>query len=308
MSILVKNLTKQYGAQTAVNNISLTIDTGEIVGFLGPNGAGKSTTMKIATCYLPPTAGQVVVGGFDVVSHPMQVKQITGYLPEHNPLYLDLYVHEYLQFIGKLYGLRGNKLTQRIGAMIDLCGLAREQNKRIETLSKGYRQRVGLAQALIHDPKILILDEPTSGLDPNQLVEIRKLIKDISRDKTVIFSTHIMQEVQALCDRVIVINRGEIVADDTLPNLLQVSAGSQSVVVEFEGEVDSAELRQIKGVAEVAAVKPFTFRLTTTTGIDLRPEVFRFAADKNLSLVGLKLEESSLETIFHALTMPGKMK
>ena len=221
MSLQIKNLTKIYGLQKALNDISFTVNEGEIVGFLGPNGAGKSSTMKIATCYLPPTSGQVSVGGFDVVEQPMKVKQITGYLPEHNPLYLDLYVHEYLLFIGGLYGLNKQKLKARVGEMIELCGLTLEQNKKIEALSKGYRQRVGLAQALIHDPKVLILDEPTSGLDPNQLVEIRKLIKDISQNKTVIFSTHIMQEVQALCDRVVVINKGEIVADDSLDNLLR---------------------------------------------------------------------------------------
>src|SRR5690349_5480219 len=257
MSLYVKSLTKIYGQQKAVNNISFAVGEGEIVGFLGPNGAGKSTTMKIATGYLPPTEGEVVVGGFDVVENPMQVKQITGYLPEHNPLYLDLFVHEYLGFIGKLYGLRGATLQHRIGEMIELCGLTREQNKKIEALSKGYRQRVGLAQALIHDPKVLILDEPTSGLDPNQLAEIRKLIKDISKNKTVIFSTHIMQEVQALCDRVIVINKGKIMADDALTSILKRSSGKVSVVAEFEGaQVNVEELKSLKGVQAVEAVSP----------------------------------------------------
>ena len=184
MSLQIINLTKVYGAQKALNNISFDVKAGEIVGFLGPNGAGKSSTMKIATCYLPPTSGQVFVRGFDVVEEPMKVRQIIGYLPEHNPLYLDLYVHEYLAFIGGLYGLKGKALRNRIGEIVELCGLTQEQNKRIEALSKGYRQRVGLAQALIHDPEVLILDEPTSGLDPNQLVEIRKLIKAISVNKT----------------------------------------------------------------------------------------------------------------------------
>lgn len=291
-----------YGSQCAVNNISLTLREGEIVGFLGPNGAGKSTTMKITTCFLPSTSGEVKVGGFDVTQHPIEVKRITGYLPEHNPLYLDLYIHEYLRFIGRLYGMRGVALRKRVDEMIALCGLEREQNKRIEALSKGYRQRVGLAQALIHDPKILILDEPTSGLDPNQLVEIRKLIKDISRNKTVIFSTHIMQEVQALCDRVIVINRGEIVADDALSTILGSAVQTISVIVEFEGDVQVAEIQQIKGVTEVTKLKANTFRLTAPAGTDLRPEVFRFAADHHLSMVGLKLEENSLEEIFRSLT------
>lgn len=303
MSIVVTNLTKQYGQQKAVNNISFALKEGEIVGFLGPNGAGKSTTMKISTCYLPPTSGEVRVGGYNVVESPMEVKRITGYLPEHNPLYLDLFVHEYLQFIGKLYGLRGESLRKRVLEMIELCGLTREQNKKIEALSKGYRQRVGLAQALLHDPRILILDEPTSGLDPNQLAEVRKLIKDISKDKTVIFSTHIMQEVQALCDRVIVINKGEIVADDLLSDLLKASGGQTSVVVEFEGVVDAGGLNALKGVTAVQPLEGGTrFRIIAEPGMDIRPEVFRFAADRNLSLVGLRQEESSLENIFRELT------
>jgi ABC-2 type transport system ATP-binding protein len=302
MSLVIQNLTKIYGEQKAINNISFTVQTGEIVGFLGPNGAGKSSTMKIATCYLPPTSGRVLVGGFDVVEQPMLVKQITGYLPEHNPLYLDLYVHEYLAFIGGLYGLRGARLKDRTREMIELCGLTNEQNKRIETLSKGYRQRVGLAQALLHDPKVLILDEPTSGLDPNQLVEIRKLIKDISRNKTVIFSTHIMQEVQALCDRVVVINKGELVADDTLTNLLRRDGKGTTLLAEFEGNVTAQQLSALKGVRQVTVVEGFKFRITTDGETDLRPEIFRFAADNNLSLIGLKQEESSLENIFRELT------
>lgn len=302
MSLVIQNLTKIYGEQKAINNISFTVQTGEIVGFLGPNGAGKSSTMKIATCYLPPTSGRVLVGGFDVVEQPMLVKQITGYLPEHNPLYLDLYVHEYLAFIGGLYGLRGARLKDRTREMIELCGLTNEQNKRIETLSKGYRQRVGLAQALLHDPKVLILDEPTSGLDPNQLVEIRKLIKDISRNKTVIFSTHIMQEVQALCDRVVVINKGELVADDTLTNLLRRDGKGTTLLAEFEGNVTAQQLAALKGVRQVTVIEGFKFRITTDGETDLRPEIFRFAADNNLSLIGLKQEESSLENIFRELT------
>jgi ABC-2 type transport system ATP-binding protein len=303
MSLQVKNLTKIYGSQKAVNNITFNIQEGEIVGFLGPNGAGKSTTMKIATCFLPPTDGEAWVGGFNVVEKPMEVKQITGYLPEHNPLYLDLYVHEYLQFVGKLYGLRGAKLKQRVIEIIELCGLEQEQNKKIEMLSKGYRQRVGLAQALIHDPKILILDEPTSGLDPNQLVEIRKLIKMISLHKTVIFSTHIMQEVQALCNRVIVINKGEIVADDKLENILSTQSGSVGIIVQFEKDVTIDQLKLLNGVKEVYEIESLKFRVISEGTIDLRPEIFRFAADRNLSLIGLKQEEKSLENIFRDLTV-----
>lgn len=302
MSINIRNLTKVYGEQTALKDVSFTIRQGEIVGFLGPNGAGKSTTMKIATCFLPPTDGLVEVAGFNVLDHPHQVKQITGYLPEHNPLYLDLYVHEYLEFIASLYGIKGRTGRERVREMVALCGLTREQNKKIEALSKGYRQRVGLAQALIHDPKVLILDEPTSGLDPNQLLEIRKLIKDISKNKTVIFSTHIMQEVEALCDRVIVINKGEIVADDLLANLFRNRDGVKAVVAEFSGEVKEDLLSTIPGVTAVEKIDHKTFRLVSAGSADLRPEVFRFAADHNLSLVGLRQEENSLESIFHQLT------
>jgi len=301
MSLIIENLTKVYGSQKAVNNISFEVKKGEVVGFLGPNGAGKSTTMKIATTYLPPDAGRVVVGGHDVLEKPLMVKQITGYLPEHNPLYLDMYVHEYLTFVGRLNGLNLSTARERVGKMVTMCGLEREQNKKIEALSKGYRQRVGIAQALIHDPQVLILDEPTSGLDPNQLVEIRKLIRDISSEKTVIFSTHIMQEVEALCSRVIVINRGEIVADDNLTNLL----GGQKtavLVAEFEGDVQAAHLTSIPGVANVEQVGRGKFRITSAGGADIRPAVFRFAADHQLSLLGLRQEENNLEEVFRGLT------
>jgi ABC-2 type transport system ATP-binding protein len=303
MSIKISGLTKIYGQQRALDQVTFSVRESEIVGFLGPNGAGKSTTMKIATCYLPPSAGTVAVGGWDVMEHPMEARRITGYLPEHNPLYLDLYVHEYLQFVGSVYGLRGKQLKDRISNMVELCGLGREQNKRIESLSKGFRQRVGLAQALIHDPKVLILDEPTSGLDPNQLLEIRRLIKDISRDKTVLFSTHIMQEVQALCDRVVVINLGKIVADDRVENLLKASTATRILRVEFEGAIDAGVLRSIPGVLDVVVLTPTTFRLTTSPESDVRADVFRFAAEKNLSLIGLRQEDNSLESIFHQLTI-----
>ncbi|MEX1240806.1 MAG: gliding motility-associated ABC transporter ATP-binding subunit GldA [Cyclobacteriaceae bacterium] len=302
MSLIVEHLTREYGPQKAVNNISFQVHEGEIVGFLGPNGAGKSTTMKIATGYLPPSSGKVTVGGFDVVEDPMAVKRITGYLPEHNPLYLDLYVHEYLTFVGKLYGLKGSVLRKRVAEMIELCGLTREQNKKIENLSKGYRQRIGLAQAFIHDPAVLILDEPTSGLDPNQLLEIRKLIRSISTNKTVIFSTHIMQEVQALCERVIVINKGEIVANDRLENLLSKEGHRATILVEFESPVEEEEMAKITGVAELIPLGKNRYRIRHHPEVDIRPEIFRFAADRNLSLVGLKQEEGSLENIFRELT------
>jgi ABC-2 type transport system ATP-binding protein len=303
MSLQIRHLTKMYGPQKPVHDISFSVSRGEIVGFLGPNGAGKSTTMKIATGYVPPTEGQVLVSGLDVVAQPREVKRIVGYLPEHNPLYLDLYVHEYLHFVGRLYGLRSQALRQRVVEMVEVCGLGREQNKKIEMLSKGYRQRVGLAQALIHNPEVLILDEPTTGLDPNQILEIRKLIKDISHDKTVIFSTHIMQEVQALCNRVLVINQGTLVADDQLINLLQHEQGA-AIRVEFEQPVEVSRFSVIAGVREVTDLGNNTYRIYAAEGVDLRPELFRFAADHNLSLVGLKQEEHSLENIFRALTSP----
>jgi ABC-2 type transport system ATP-binding protein len=303
MSLQLKKLTKIYGVQKAVNEISFDIGQGEIVGFLGPNGAGKSTTMKIATCFLPPTSGEVWVGGYNALEKPMAVKQITGYLPEHNPLYLDLYVHEYLNFIGRLYGLRGRRLTERVKEIVNLCGLSPEQNKKIEALSKGYRQRVGIAQALIHDPEILILDEPTSGLDPNQLVEIRKLIKTISQEKTVLFSTHIMQEVQALCDRVIVINKGEIVADNKLEQILKTNGNTSVIVVQFETTIDLKKMSLISGIKEISELDNFTYKVISDGTVDVRPEIFRFAGEHGVSLIGLKLEENSLENIFRDLTM-----
>jgi ABC-2 type transport system ATP-binding protein len=221
MSLKIQNLTKVYGQQKAVNDISFDVQKGEIVGFLGPNGAGKSTTMKIATCYIPATSGSVEVCGFDVRQSPNDVRRNIGYLPEHNPLYLDMYVKEFLEFVGGIYKIKGNTLKQRIEDVIELVGLQVEQKKKIGQLSKGYRQRVGLAQALIHDPQVLILDEPTTGLDPNQLVEIRSVIKQIGREKTVIFSTHIMQEVEAICDRVVIINKGQIIENQPLNKLVQ---------------------------------------------------------------------------------------
>jgi ABC-2 type transport system ATP-binding protein len=307
MSLIVQNLIKEYGPQRAVNNISFSAKRGEILGFLGPNGAGKSTTMKIATNFLSATSGRVLVEGYDVAAEPMKVKRIIGYLPEHNPLYLDLFVHEYLHFVGNIYGMKGATLKKRIEEMIDLCGLTREQNKKIEALSKGYRQRVGLAQALLHDPTVLILDEPTSGLDPNQILEIRNLIRNISANKTVVFSTHIMQEVQALCDRVVVINKGVIVADDDLSVLMSNNSGTNSVVVEFEQPVELEILRSIRGVNHVTEFQKelkgtYRYQLTPADGMDIRPEIFRFASEKSLSLIGLKMEEGSLETIFRELT------
>ncbi len=233
MSIRIQHLIKVYGTQVAVNDISFEVKQGEIVGFLGPNGAGKSTTMKIATCYLPATSGIVEVAGYDVVLSPIEVRRNIGYLPEHNPLYLDMYVKEFLEFIGGLYGLKGEGLQQSIRNVIELVGLGLEQKKKIGQLSKGYRQRVGLAQALIHNPKVLILDEPTTGLDPNQLVEIRSVIKEVGKEKTVIFSTHIMQEVEAICDRVVLINKGNIVTDSSLSDLQKAGKSMEALFREL---------------------------------------------------------------------------
>ena len=233
MSIKIQNLSKTYGTQRAVDDISFEVAKGEIVGFLGPNGAGKSTTMKILTGYLPATEGSAEVNGFDVKTSPLQVKSSIGYLPEHNPLYLDMYVREFLEFIGSLYGLKGKTLQIKVAETIEMVGLGLEKHKKIGQLSKGYRQRVGLAQALIHNPDVLILDEPTTGLDPNQLIEIRDLIKSVGKDKTVIFSTHIMQEVEAICDRVVIINRGKIVANCTLSELKKGGKGIEEVFREL---------------------------------------------------------------------------
>ena len=314
MSIRVQNLTKEYkrsGAprsgtpvQRAVDQISLVVQPGEIVGFLGPNGAGKSTTMKITTGYLAPTDGTVEVNGFDVRTHPMDVRRSVGYLPEHNPLYLDMYVKEYLRFAGSLHGLKGSDLSRSITDMIELVGLGREQHKRIAQLSKGYRQRVGLAQALLHNPPVLILDEPTTGLDPNQLVEIRQVIRDAGQDKTVLFSTHIMQEVEAICDRVVIINRGKIVADGPLSQLRSASAGAGVVVVaEFERELTNPDvLTALSGVEYIEPLGQGQYRITASSDIDLRGAIFRLAADQNLTLVGLRQQESSLEGIFKELT------
>ncbi|WP_286754908.1 MULTISPECIES: gliding motility-associated ABC transporter ATP-binding subunit GldA [Roseivirga] len=296
MSVEVQQLTKTYGAQRAVDTISFRAVKGQILGFLGPNGAGKSTTMKIATCFIPPTEGTVKVCGHDVMQQPVEVRKKIGYLAEHNPLYTDMYVHEYLRFMAAVHGLKGKQGRERVMEMVALCGLSKEQNKRIGTLSKGYRQRVGLAQALLHDPEVLILDEPTTGLDPNQLVEIRKLIKEVSRDKTVIFSTHIMQEVKALCDRVVIINQGKIVADDTLQNLM----GNRVVLkVEFEAPVNIEKLA-VLGQAENRGGNEYV--IACEKGKDLRSVLFKMAKDEDWVILSMSQETQELEEIFHRLT------
>jgi len=302
MSVEVSNLVKIYGKQKAVDDVSCTATPGEILGFLGPNGAGKSTTMKIITSFLSPTAGNVKVCGHDINEDEQKVKKCIGYLPEHNPLYLDMYMREYLQFICSLHRLNGKDARGRIEEMIELCGLKEEQNKLLGALSKGYRQRVGLAQALLHDPKVLILDEPTAGLDPNQIVEIRKLIKGISEEKTVIFSTHIMQEVQALCDRVIIINKGRIVADNNIDQLKQQSGQDSVIIVEFKSPVNTELISDVEDVINVQPLSETKLMLHTRPGSDVRPEIFKIAAEKNLTLIGMREEESTMENIFQKLT------
>ena len=301
MSIEVVNLTKIYGSQKAVSNISFSVKKNEIVAFLGPNGAGKSTAMKIATSYIEPSSGTVFVNGLDVTANPVQIKSDIGYLPENNPLYLDMFVHEYLRFSGRFYTLKGEKLTSRIAEVIEMCQLGLEQNKQIGQLSKGYKQRVGLAQALLHGPSVLILDEPTSGLDPNQIVEVRSLIKRVSQEKTVLFSTHIMQEVEAICDRVVVINKGEIVADDLVKNL-QTQTNTNMVEIEFSKSIDDQLFLQIEGVAAVATPGKNRVELTLSTSTDLRPEIMKFITQNELPLIGMTQKEQSLEDVFASLT------
>jgi len=305
MSVIVQQLIKVFGHQKAVDGISFQAHKGEILGFLGPNGAGKSTTMKIAACYLPPTSGQVKVAGHDVIQEPLKVRRKVGYLPEHNPLYYDMYVKEYLSFIASLHQIRGIKNKERVDQMITLTGLSREKNKKIGQLSKGYKQRVGLAQSIIHDPEVLILDEPTSGLDPNQIVEIRELIREMSRNKTVIFSTHIMQEVQALCDRVVIIDQGRIVADDQVSELRKEKSGQQVIIAEFETVPDLTLFENIEGIHRIEQ-EGLALKMLTDGDKDIRSVIFKIASGNNLPLVGLKKEEQSLEYIFQSLTKKQK--
>lgn len=299
MSIIVNNITKLYGQQKALNNVSFTVDTGQIVGFLGPNGAGKSTMMKIISCYIPPTQGTVTVCGFDILEQPLEVKKQIGYLPEHNPLYLDMYVKEFLEFVGGLYKIKN--LKGRVAEMIELTGLQVEQKKKIGALSKGYRQRVGLAQAIIHDPKVLIMDEPTTGLDPNQLEEIRSLIIRLGKEKTVMLSTHIMQEVEAVCDKVIIINKGEIVANESTATL-QKATQKQLYTVEFDKIISKNNLKNIEGVNEVNQINETTWQISTGIEKDIRKEIFDFAVNNKLSVLTLNKEEQKLEDVFKQLT------
>lgn len=305
MSVIVEKVSKLYGEQRALDAVSLTISKGEIVGLLGPNGAGKSTLMKILTCFIPPTMGKASVMGHDVQDEPLAVQRIVGYLPETNPLYTDMYIREYLLFVAGLHGLKGKTAEKRIEELIALTGLEVEIHKKIGMLSKGYRQRVGLAQAMMHEPEVLILDEPTAGLDPNQLLEIRQLIKDIGREKTVILSTHIMQEVEAVCNRVVIINKGRIVADDTTENITR-GTGSDVVEVEFAKPVDKQLLTLIDGLKNARRVKDNIWQLEAKQGADVRPGLMRWAAERGITILSMKSTSRSMEESFHQLTGQNK--
>jgi ABC-2 type transport system ATP-binding protein len=312
MAIAVRNLTKLYGTEKAVNDISFDVKTGEILGFLGPNGAGKTTTMKIITCYMPPTSGSVEVEGFDIAEHSFEVRKKIGYLPEMNPLYLDMNVIEYLDYSARLHGLKDPLLRSRLKEMVEVCGIGDVRHKDIGELSKGFRQRVGLAQAMTHDPEVLILDEPTSGLDPNQIVEIRNLIRQLGRAKTVVLSTHILSEVQATCDRVIIINEGTIAADGTLAQLQQDFRGSERILLELQANVANAMTDiypKIKELPQVESVEYsgqegnlHKFVVHTLKGGDIRGEIFRKVVSENWVLLEMSRKATSLEEVFHKLT------
>jgi len=300
MSIKVESLTKKYGSQTAVDAISFDIPSGQIVGFLGPNGAGKSTTMKILTGYLNATSGNAYINGLEVEANGIEVRKQIGYIPENNPQYADMYVSEYLDFIARIYELKN--IRGRVNEMIDMTGLTPERTKKIGQLSKGYRQRVGLAQAMIHNPNVLILDEPTSGLDPNQLVDIRKLIKEIGKEKTVILSTHIMQEVQAMCDRAIIIKAGKIVADDTISILTTSDQKKLVIEVEFVEQVNKEKLLQIDGVLEVHDIKANQWKIVAKKDENMRVRLFDFAKNNNYTLIKIQQQEQNMEDVFKQLT------
>jgi ABC-2 type transport system ATP-binding protein len=305
----INHLTKVYGEQKAVDNISFKVEKGEILGFLGPNGAGKTTTMKVITCYMPPTSGEVTVGGFPVLENSIEVRRMIGYLPEANPLYGDMNTIDFLRYVADLRGIAKSAQNSRIQDMIDICGLGDVLHKNINELSKGYRQRVGLAQAMVHNPEILILDEPTIGLDPNQVVDIRNLIKRLGREKTVILSTHILSEVQATCDRAIIINNGQIVADSSLADLQRDLEGKASINLEIKASDNSIEahLKTIVGVEEVRELftddsSTCNFNIVSIAGSDPRELIFRKAVENGWVIIGMAREIRSLEDVFHQLT------
>lgn len=300
MSIRVNQVTKVYGEQKALNGVSLEIEKGEIVGLLGPNGAGKSTLMKILTCYIPPTSGQAFVNDMNCADESLAVRSIIGYLPENNPLYYDMYVREFLTFIAGIHNLKDKKL--RVDEMIEITGLKPEMHKRIGALSKGYKQRVGLAQALIHNPEVLIMDEPTSGLDPNQIVEIRELIKKLGSEKTILLSTHIMQEVEAICNRVVIIDKGKIVADGKTADLASMFSAAEMLMVEFDRKVNREAILAVKGVKNVTAKGNNSWEIETDSDTDVRKEIFDFAVRNQYKVLSLNKEKHSIEELFQQLT------
>ncbi len=301
MSVLVKDLSKQYGTQLALNNVSLEIIKGEVVGLLGPNGAGKSTLMKILSCFIPPSSGEASVNSYDVITDSMEVRKLVGYLPENNPLYTDMFVREYLHFVAGIHKL-GKSAVGRIDELIEMTGLTIEVNKKIGALSKGYRQRVGLAQAMMHNPEVLILDEPTSGLDPNQLVDIRALIKSLGKEKTVILSTHIMQEVEAICDRAIIINKGRIVADDSTTNLKQQKQKNNVLEVQFEDPVSADSLNKIKGIRNLRQISSRHWLIEYHKDENLRKNLMQWAMNKDINIASLQQKSLSMEEAFQELT------
>ncbi|MDA7854840.1 ATP-binding cassette domain-containing protein [Cyclobacteriaceae bacterium] len=306
MSIIVENLTKKYGEQKAVNDISFKIETGEVVGFLGPNGAGKSTTMKMITCFMAPSIGNITVDDISVNENQSLIKKKIGYLPENNPLYFDMSIVDYLRFTAEIQGVSKSDIPGRIGEMIELCGLAREKHKNINELSKGFRQRVGLAQAMIHDPEVLILDEPTTGLDPNQIVEIRKLIKELGKQKTVILSSHILSEVEATCDRILIINRGRIVADGTSETLRSQADGQESLTVHIAPLNEDLEksLLGLGSVEKVSAIedKPGFYSIQSKPNMESRKAIFDLCVKKKWYLLEMTGIETRLEDVFRDLT------
>ncbi len=303
MSLTIHNITKRFGAQTAVDRVSFSVGSGEIVGFIGPNGAGKSTTMKIITGTLPPDEGSVTIREMPVREHSMEIRRIIGYLPEHNPLYPELYIREYLEHVAGLYRIPRQKAGKRIDEVVGMTGLSPEIGKKIGALSKGYRQRVGLAQALIHDPEILILDEPTSGLDPNQLVEIRGLISTIGKTKTILLSTHILQEVEAICDRVVIISKGRIVADEAAGSLRGRSEGQvRTILLETDAPIDTGNWEQLPFIHRVRHLEGNQFLLESIEARDIRGEVSKYAINQGLTILSLHLREKSLEEVFREIT------
>ena len=302
MSIVVQGVSKFYGEQKALDNVSFEIKSGEIVGFIGPNGAGKSTMMKVITGFIPASSGKVTVNGLNVEADNLEIKKQIGYLPENNPLYPEMYVREYLGFVASIYK-SGMSAKKQIDNIIELTGLVPEQNKKIGSLSKGYRQRVGLAQALIHNPAVLILDEATTGLDPNQIVEIRNLIKEAGKEKTVMLSTHIMQEVEAICDRVIIIDKGVIVADEEKSKIYsKIKRPKQVIEIEFDKDITDLSLAQIENVSSIKKIRNNVWLIETEGDEDIRPLLFNFAVKNNLTVLSLNKQENNLEEVFRQLT------